>query len=412
MEWSKNIEEAATRLSSVVKRTPLELNMSLSQRYECEVYLKREDLQIVRSYKIRGAYNKINSLTQDQLAKGVICASAGNHSQGFAFSCAQLEIQGTIYMPSTTPKQKVNKARMFGKEWVKIELVGDTFDDAYAAAMEDCKVNGQTFVHPFDDQKVIEGQGTVGKEILEDISDFDYLFLPVGGGGLFAGVGSYLKSQNHPAKLIAVEPKGAPALAESLKEGKVVELDKIDKFVDGAAVKRVGDLTFDLIKDKVEDIALVDEGKVCSTILQLYNEEAIVVEPAGALSTAVLDQYKEEIKGKKIVCVVSGSNNDIDRMGEIKERSLIYEGLKHFFIVRFPQRPGALKDFVSKVLGPKDDITRFEFVKKTARESGPALIGIELFDAADYDGLIKRMEEFGMKYTEINKDPSLFEFFI
>ena len=396
----------------MAKNTALELNMSLSEKYQCEVYLKREDLQQVRSYKIRGAYNKISSLTAEELAKGVICASAGNHAQGFAYSCNLLGIHGTIYMPSTTPKQKVAKVKFFGKDKVTVVLSGDTFDDSFKEAMALCQEKGMTFVHPFDDLKVMAGQGTVGKEIDETLDQIDYLFLPVGGGGLFSGVGTYYQEKRPNTKLIAVEPEGAPALKRALDEGQVVELAEIDKFVDGAAVQQVGKNTFEVIKETLSDLILVPEGKVCSTILQLYNEEAIVVEPAGALTIAALDFYKEQIKGKRIVCVVSGSNNDIDRMGEIKERSLMYEGLKHFFIVRFPQRPGALKEFVTKVLGPTDDITRFEFVKKNFRESGPALIGIELKQPEDYQGLIERMNQYGINHTVINDDPSLFEYFV
>ena len=278
--------------------------------------------------------------------------------------------------------------------------------------MKACEEEGMTFVHPFDDHRVMEGQGTVGLEILEDTNDIDYLLLPVGGGGITSGTGSYFKQKSPKTKIIAIEPEGAPSLQEALKKGAPVELSKIDKFVDGAAVQRVGTNTFDVMKDVVDEVVLVPEGKVCSTILQLYNEEAIVVEPAGSLAIAALDFVQDKIKGKKVVCLVSGSNNDIVRMQEIKERALIYEGLKHFFIVRFPQRPGALKEFVNEVLGPKDDISRFEYVKKNAREAGPALIGVELTDPKDYKGLIHRMEKYGINYTVINEDPDLFQYFI
>ena len=408
----KNIEIASENLKDVALNSPLQKNLSLSEKYQCEVFLKREDLQQVRSYKIRGAFNKISSLTETERAKGVICASAGNHAQGFAYSCKLLGITGTVYMPSTTPKQKVAKVKMFGKDKIKVILAGDTFDDSYKQAIKVCELEGLTFIHPFDDEKVMEGQGTVGKEICDELTNIDYLFLPVGGGGLCAGTGSYFKQISPNTKLIAVEPLGAPALQKALEKGEVVELENIDKFVDGAAVQKVGYKTFAIIQQILDDIILVPEGKACSTILQLYNEEAIVVEPAGALSVAALDFYKEQIKGKRVVCVVSGSNNDIDRMGEIKERSLIYEGLKHFFIIRFPQRPGALKQFVSEVLGPNDDITRFEYVKKNLRESGPALIGVELKYPNDYEGLLERMKFFGINYTVINDDPSLFEYFV
>lgn len=408
----ENIEKAAHNLKGVALRTPLQKNLALSEKYNCEVFLKREDLQLVRSYKIRGAYNKISSLSQEALNKGVICASAGNHAQGFAFSCKLLQINGKVYMPSTTPKQKVDKVRFFGKNFVEVVLVGDTYDDSYKSALKRCEEEQLTFVHPFDDPKVMEGQGTIGLEILEDQKEVDFLFLPVGGGGISSGTGSYFKQKSAHTKIIGVEPEGAPSLKRALEAGKPVELPKIDKFVDGAAVQRVGDKTFEVMKEVVSDIVLVPEGKVCSTILQLYNEEAIVVEPAGSLAIAALDFMRDEIKGKKVVCVVSGSNNDIDRMQEIKERSLIYEGLKHFFIVRFPQRPGALREFLNEVLGPKDDITRFEYVKKNAREAGPALVGVELTDPNDFEGLIARMEQYGINYTVINDDPDLFQYFI
>ena len=408
----ENIKRAAENLKGVSERTPLQKNLALSEKYQCEVYLKREDLQPVRSYKIRGAYNKIKSLSKEAIDKGVICASAGNHAQGFAYACNLLGIKGTVYMPSTTPKQKVEKVKFFGKQSVHIVLTGDTFDDSFKSSMKACEEEGMTFVHPFDDYKVMEGQGTVGLEILEDTNDIDYLLLPVGGGGITSGTGSYFKQKSPKTKIIAIEPEGAPSLKEALKKGAPVELSEIDKFVDGAAVQRVGKNTFDVMKDVVDDVVLVPEGKVCSTILQLYNEEAIVVEPAGSLAIAALDFVQDKIKGKKVVCLVSGSNNDIVRMQEIKERALIYEGLKHFFIVRFPQRPGALREFVNEVLGPKDDISRFEYVKKNAREAGPALIGVELTDPNDYQGLIDRMEKYGINYTVINEDPDLFQYFI
>ena len=403
---------ASKNLEGVALNTPLQLNLALSEKYECEVYLKREDLQLVRSYKIRGAYNKISSLSEEERAKGVICASAGNHAQGFAYSCSLLKIKGEVYMPFTTPKQKVDKVKMFGKEFVEVILTGDTFDASFKEAMKRCEEASLSFIHPFDDEKVIAGQGTVGKEILDELEDMDYLFLPVGGGGLFSGVSTILKEKSPNTKLIAIEPEGAPALKVALEKGEPIELPKIDKFVDGAAVQKVGKHTFEIIQKNIDDLILVPEGKVCSTILSLYNEEAIVVEPAGALTTAALDFYKDKIKGKKVVLVVSGSNNDIERMQEIKERSLIYEGLKHFFIIRFPQRPGALKEFVTKVMGPSDDITRFEFVKKNARESGPAFVGIEVKSREDYVGLVNRMEEYSINYTEINEDPTLFQYFI
>ncbi|MCJ8209425.1 threonine ammonia-lyase IlvA [Mucilaginibacter sp. RS28] len=403
---------AAARLKDVVRRTPLEYNARLSERYGCEIYLKREDLQVVRSYKLRGAYNMISQLNQEELSRGVVCASAGNHAQGVAFSCKRLGTKGVIFMPEITPKQKVKQTEMFGNGNIEIVLVGDTFDDCLREALAYTEAHQMTFIPPFDNERIIEGQGTVGVEILEDLPDLDVVIVPIGGGGLAAGVGNYLKQHNHHISVIGVEPEGAPSMFKALEAGEPVTLPKINRFVDGAAVKRIGHLTFELSRDILDDMLLIPEGKVCSAILKLYNEDAIVVEPAGALSVAALDFVKDKIKGKKVVCVVSGGNNDIDRMQDIKEQSLLYEGLKHYFIVRFPQRPGALKLFVSSVLGPGDDITRFEFIKKTERESGPALVGIELKDAEDYPALLKRMEEHRFDVIEINRDQTLFEYLV
>lgn len=407
-----DFHKAAERLKQVVHRTPLQYSPRLSAQYNCHVYLKREDLQVVRSYKIRGAYNMMSTLAETQTRNGVVCASAGNHAQGFAYSCQKLQIHGVVFMPVITPKQKINQTRMFGGEWIEIRLEGDTFDDCAIAAKSYTEAHHMTFIPPFDHARIIEGQGTVAVEILEECEGIDYLFVPVGGGGLSAGVGTYVKMHSPQTRIIGLEPEGAPSMFEAIRAGHPVQLAEIDRFVDGAAVKQVGDLTFSICREVLDEMHLVPEGKVCSTILKLYNEEAIVVEPAGALSIAALDDYADKIIGKKIVCIVSGSNNDIDRMPEIKERSLQYEGLKHYFLIRFAQRPGALKEFVNSVLGDTDDITRFEYMQKTNKESGPALVGIELSSRSDYDALLKRMQERGIKYTEINKDDKLFGYLI
>jgi threonine dehydratase len=403
---------AAARLTGIAIKTPLQLNLHLSKKYQCNVYLKREDLQVVRSYKLRGAYNMMASLPAEQLQKGVVCASAGNHAQGFAYSCKKLGAKGVVFMPIITPKQKVDQTRMFGEDFIEVKLIGDTFDDCAIAAKQFTEENNMVFIPPFDDYKIIEGQATVGVEILEELTGIDYLFVPVGGGGLSAGVGSYFKTFSPQTKIIGLEPEGAPSMFQALKVGYPITLASIDRFVDGAAVKRIGDITFSICKDVLDDMHLVPEGKVCSTILKLYNEDAIVVEPAGALSIAALDDYAQDIKGKAIVCVVSGSNNDIDRMPEIKERSLQYEGLKHYFLVRFAQRPGALREFLNHVLGPNDDITRFEYMQKTNKETGPALVGIELTSRNDYDSLLQRMKDYQIDYSEINKDNNLFGYLI
>jgi threonine dehydratase len=403
---------AALRLKKVVNRTPLTFNRGLSKKYQCNIYLKREDLQVVRSYKLRGAYNMMSSLPKEQLQNGVVCASAGNHAQGFAFSCKKLNVKGVVFMPTITPKQKITQTKMFGEDNIEIVLVGDTFDDCAVAAKKYTEEKGMTFIPPFDDYRIIEGQGTVGVEILEDQPAVDYLFVPVGGGGLSAGVGTYFKNFSPKTKIIGLEPEGAPSMYEALKAGHPVTLDTIERFVDGAAVKRVGDITFSICKEVLDDMRLVAEGKICSTILKLYNEDAIVVEPAGAMSIAALDDFADEIKGKNVVCIVSGSNNDIERMQEIKERSLQYEGLKHYFMISFAQRPGALREFVNNVLGPTDDITRFEYMQKTNKENGPALVGVELQSRSDYDLLLKKMNDSHIGFSEINKNDQLFGYLI
>jgi threonine dehydratase len=409
---SLDFAAAALRLKKIVTRTPLQRNIHLSKKYDCNIFLKREDLQVVRSYKLRGAYNMMSSLPKEELAKGVVCASAGNHAQGFAYSCKKLNTKGVVFMPVITPNQKINQTKMFGEDYIEVKLVGDTFDDCAVAAKKFTEENGMTFIPPFDDYRIIEGQGTVGVEILEELNYVDYLFVPVGGGGLSAGVGSYFKTYSPKTKIIGLEPEGAPAMYQALKSGHPVTLDSIDRFVDGAAVKRVGDITFSICKEVLDDMHLIPEGKVCSTILKLYNEDAIVVEPAGALSIAALDDFANEIKYKTVVCIVSGSNNDIDRMQEIKERSLQYEGLKHYFLINFAQRPGALKEFVNNVLGPTDDITRFEYMQKNNKEAGPALVGVELRSRDDYDKLLQNLNKYQINFTELSKDNTLFSYLV
>lgn len=409
----ENIYKAKVRLKKVAIKTPLMHNPFYSDKYGANIYFKREDLQVVRSYKIRGAYNKMASLPKKELAKGIVCASAGNHAQGVAFACRELKVKGKIYMPSTTPKQKIDKVKSFGKSFVEVILIGDTFDDSYAESMKDATENKLPFIHPFNDEKVIEGQGTVGLEILEDCpKDIDYVFVAIGGGGISAGLGSYFKQMSPHTKIIGVEPAGSPSMKTSIEKGKVTTLKEMDVFVDGAAVRRVGDLNFKICQQVLEDIVIVPEGKVCTTILELYNEEAIVAEPAGALSIGALDFYQEQIKGKTVVCLIGGGNNDITRMEDIKERSLLYEGIKHYFIIKFPQRAGALRQFLNEVLGPNDDITHFEYSRKNNKSAGPALVGLELKNKGDYDGLIKRMEKYNIDYQTINDQRMLFNFLV
>ncbi|MCD9020529.1 threonine ammonia-lyase IlvA [Cohnella silvisoli] len=401
-------------LQEVVVPTPLQHNRALSAKFGCNVYLKREDLQVVRSFKIRGAFNLISSLTDKERSQGVICASAGNHAQGVAYSCQKLGIPGIIYMPATTPRQKINQVRLFGGNKVDIRLIGDTFDDAYAEAIRVSREEGLPFVHPFDDTRIVAGNATVGKEIIEGgAPSIDLLLVTIGGGGLAAGVATYIKAISPSTRIIGVEPEGAPSMLRALEAEQVVTLTEIDKFIDGAAVKRVGELTYAICRDLLDDVIVVPEGRVCTTILELYNEHAIVAEPAGALTVAALSALDPEtLRGKNVVCIISGGNNDIDRMQEIKERSLVYEGLKHYFMINFPQRAGALREFLDDVLGPNDDIVQFEYTKKHNKENGPALVGIELKSPEDYDSLVARMNGKGFQFIELNKDPLLFNLLI
>jgi len=413
----EDILDAVQNLEGIATKTPLLESLTLSDKYDARVFLKREDLQVVRSYKIRGAYNIISALSEDQKANGVVCASAGNHSQGVAYACQLLGIKGTIFMPVPTPAQKVNQTKRYGKEFIDIVLHGDTFDDAYAEAKKFEQQHQAAFIHPFDDPKGMAGQATAGVEILNDaengpLGSIDYLLLPIGGGGFAAGVASYIRAKSPNTKIIGIEPAGAPAMKKSIEAGHHLTLGQIDNFVDGAAVKAVGKTTFEICRDMLDDIITVPEGKICSTILSLYNQEAIVAEPAGALSITALDLIADDIKGKKVVCVLSGGNNDITRMEEIKERSLLYEGYKHYFVVNFSQRAGALREFLAHVLGPQDDIAHFEYSKKTSRQRGPAVIGIELANKDDLKGLLERMEKYNYQCEYLNEKPDLLRYLI
>ena len=405
----ENVLIAYQFLKDVVFHTPLQKNEYLSEKYGANIYIKREDLQHVRSFKLRGAYYKIKKIENEARNSGVVCASAGNHAQGVAFACAHMNIKGTIFMPLTTPKQKVDQVRMFGRGNIEIILEGDTFDDSASAAKDYCDEHDRIFIHPFDDWDIMAGQGTVAVEILNDIEEpLDYIFAGIGGGGLMAGISSYIKNISPNSKVIGVEPAGAASMKAAFDHGGPTTLSKIDKFCDGTAVQCVGSKTYEICKQFLDDIALVPEGKVSTTILDLYNKHAIVAEPSGALPVAALDLYADEIKGKSVVVVITGGNNDISRMQEIREKSLMYEGLLYYFIVNFPQRAGALRQFLTVVLGPNDDITTFEYTKKNNKESGPALVGIEVSHPDEYQGLVDRMRFNGFEFTEVNKDSQLF----
>ncbi|MEI6532435.1 MAG: threonine ammonia-lyase IlvA [Candidatus Roizmanbacteria bacterium] len=401
----QEINKASELLKGIVHKTPLQYSKRLSKKYNADIYIKREDLQEVRSFKIRGAYNKIASLTDEEKKRGVVTASAGNHAQGVAYACSALKIKGVIFMPATTPRQKVEKVQYFGDTFVEIQLTGDTFDASKITAETYCKEHNAIFVHPFNDPLVIAGQGTVAHEFYNDLDGkVDVVVVPIGGGGLISGVASYIKQSNSKIKVIGAEPDGAAEMLEARKAGKVVTLDKIDTFADGVAVKTAGDLTFLLCEKYVDDIISVPEGKICTEMIELYQKDGIIAEPAGAVSITALDSIKHEIKGKTVVCILSGGNNDISRYAEIIERSLLYKGLKHYFIVEFAQKPGQLRAFLHDCLGPDDDITLFEYYKRNNKEKGPALVGIELKYKDDLYPLLERLEKIGINIRKITPD--------
>lgn len=413
---ARDIKQAYSVLKDVVVRTPLDFNRYLSERYGASIYIKRENEQRVRSFKIRGAYYAISQLTDVDKANGVVCASAGNHAQGVAYTCKEMQIPATIFMPITTPQQKIGQVKFFGGEFVEIRLVGDTFDESATAAMKYTKETGKTFIDPFDDPNVQAGQGTVAYEILEEAEEqsvsFDQLLVPVGGGGLIAGVSAYLKDQAPEIKIVGVEASGARSMKAAFDKGRPVKLEHIDKFADGIAVQKVGKTTYEVARKNVDQLIAVDEGRISETILDLYSKLGIVAEPAGAATIAALEVIKDQIKGQTICCIISGGNNDINRMPEMEERALIYEGIKHYFVVNFPQRPGALREFVNHILGPNDDITRFEYIKRSNKGTGPVLIGIALGDKRDYVEFIARLEQFDPQYINLHENDSLYKMLV
>ena len=409
----KNVKAAATRLSDIAIVSPLAKNMRYSNHYGCNIMFKREDLQQVRSYKIRGAYNKMSTLNDTEVENGIVCASAGNHAQGVALSCKLLKVKGTIFMPSPTPNQKIEQVKMFGEDFINVVLVGDTFDDSYEVAKLECERLNKTFIHPFNDEKVIEGQATVGLEILSQSKEvIDFIFIPVGGGGLASGLSAMVKMMSPKTKIIGVEPEGAPSMSKSIEANKIIELKEIERFVDGAAVRRVGDKNFEICKQNLDAVVTVPEGKICQVILELYNKDAIVAEPAGVLSLTALDAYADKIKGKNVICLISGSNNDITRTPEIKERALLHANLKHYFLIKFPQRAGALREFVVKILGKDDDITHFEYTKKVNRENDVAVVGVQLKSPKDLEPLITKMKLHNFYGDYLNNKPDLFQFLV
>ena len=401
-----NVERAARNLEGVIYQTPLLKNLGLSRSYGATVLLKREDLQVVRSYKIRGAYHKMSTLPPAEAARPMVCASAGNHAQGVAYACQLLGLRGIIFMPAPTPAQKVDKVRLFGQEYVEMVLVGASFDDSFRAAREYCDAQGGTFIHPFDDMAIVEGQATVGLEILQATpAPIDYCFLPIGGGGLAAGVASMFRLLSPATKLIGVQPLGAPSMHHAIRDQRHGALASIDSFVDGAAVKCPGQLTYALCRELLDEVVLVPEGQVCLDLLRMYNEEGLVLEPAGTLTIAALHQFADRLAGKTVVCVLSGSNNDITRMEDIKERAARHQDLKHYFMVTFSQAPGALRRFVNRVLHEGDDIIHFQYIKKNNKEKGPVFVGIEVRRPHDVEAIKARMDEEGFAFEYLNGRP-------
>lgn len=413
---ARDIKKAYQVLEKVVEKTPFDYDRYLSEKYQANVYLKRENMQKVRSFKIRGAYYAIHELTDGEKNKGVVCASAGNHAQGVAFTCNEMKIPATIFMPVTTPQQKIGQVRFFGGDYVTIKLVGDTFDASAKAAQEYTKEEGMTFIDPFDDFNVQAGQGTVAFEIYEQAKELDVtidkVLVPVGGGGLISGVSTYIKDKAPGVEIIGVEASGARSMRAAFDKGRPVSLTKIDKFADGIAVQKVGQTTYEVARKNVDHLVGVDEGLISETLIDMYSKQGIIAEPAGAASIAALEELKEDIKGQTVVCIISGGNNDINRMQEMEERALIYDGVKHYFVVNFPQRPGALREFVNDILGPNDDITRFEYIKRANKGTGPVLIGITLSDKNDYQSLLERLSVFDPTYINLHGNETLYNMLV
>ncbi len=406
-----DVEDAAARLAGVVVRTPLEESARLSERTGARVLLKREDLQPVRSYKLRGAYNLMSRLTGQERARGVVAASAGNHAQGLAYACSALGVRGRIHLPRTTPRQKRDRIAVLGGDLVEIVVQGDTYDDAAAGALTDVARSGMVLVPAFDDPRTVAGQGSVVVEVLDQLGEVpDVVVVPVGGGGLLAGTAAWLRERHPGVRLVGVEPAGAACMAAAVAAGEPVPLAVLDGFVDGAAVRRAGDVTFPLCRDA--ELLAVAEGRVCTEMLALYQSDGIIAEPAGALAAAALGDVLQVEAGQTVVAVLSGGNNDVSRYGEVVERALVHEGRKHYFLVDFPQEPGALRRFLDEVLGPDDDITLFEYVKRNNRETGPALVGVELGRPADLPGLLERMAAGPANIERVEPDSPAFRFLL
>ena len=436
----KSVIKSFYNLNKFIERTPLEFNNRLSKLYNCNIYFKREDKQLVRSFKVRGALNKILNLKDSDKKNGIVCASAGNHAQGFAYSCNKLNLKGDIFVPENTPLQKINRIKDFSNNTCNLHVFGNNFNECLGKSLEFANENNKSFIHPYDDYYTIEGQGTIAKEIYDEINP-DYILGCIGGGGLISGIGLYAKNihiNNYKEndvifekeklnfldislgknlykniKIIGVEPSTCPSMYESIKNKSIVELEINDTFVDGATVSKVGNKTFNICSQVIDDIYISNVGKICETMLELYQEDGIIVEPAGALSVSALDQLdRNKIKDKNIVCVISGGNNDITRYPEVIERCLRYQGLKHYFIVKFLQKPGELKKFINNILGKDDDITRFEYMKKTNKEYGNVLIGIQLGKKENIINIEKELFNSNFEFIKINENDLLYSYLI
>ncbi len=410
---AKDIEAAAGVLAKVATKTPLQKSERLSEEVGRPVYLKREDLQICRSFKVRGAYVRMAAMDEDERAAGVVCASAGNHAQGVAYACAHLGIKGTIFLPASTPRQKRKRIATIGGEWVEPVIVAGDFDEANRVAAEAAKDGGKVYVHPYDDPYTIAGQGSIAVDLDSQLpEDTDMILIPVGGGGLIAGMATWLKAHRPGIRIVGVESEGAASMKAALEAGNPVSLDRVDSFVDGTAVGRAGDLTYQVVRDLVDDIVVVPEGAVCTEMLDLYHSEGVIAEPAGALASAAARNFLPQIPNGSVVCLVSGGNNDLSRYAEVTERSGRYEGLRHYFLVTFNQEPGALRAFLNDVLSEGEDIIYFQYTKKNNRDTGPALVGIELPDPTDIKGLRRRMAASPLQVQEIDPSSQIFKILV
>ena len=410
---AKDIEVAAGVLAKVATKTPLQKSERLSEEVGRPVYLKREDLQICRSFKVRGAYVRMAAMDEDERAAGVVCASAGNHAQGVAYACAHLGIKGTIFLPASTPRQKRKRIATIGGKWVDPVIVAGDFDEANRVAAAAAKDGGKVYVHPYDDPYTIAGQGSIAVDLDSQLpEDTDMILIPVGGGGLIAGMATWLKAHRPGIRIVGVESEGAASMKAALEAGNPVSLDRVDSFVDGTAVGRAGDLTYQIVRDLVDDIVVVPEGAVCTEMLDLYHSEGVIAEPAGALASAAARNFLPQIPNGSVVCLVSGGNNDLSRYAEVTERSGRYEGLRHYFLVTFNQEPGALRAFLNDVLSEGEDIIYFQYTKKNNRDTGPALVGIELPDPTDIKGLRRRMAASPLQVQEIDPSSQIFKILV